>query len=187
MEHRSNYFFYKSNYSGKYWITATNPSGCSETDTVNISVIPSADIALPSEINVCYGNTARLNAATIADATYTWSTGQTTPEIEVASTSHLYEVTIHVNGCSYTRTIQIIEEECPIIPNIITLNNDGKNDTFLLEGANPENFALEILNRWGKSIYKTEHYNNKWPSSDLSTGTYYYLLRSHISQKSFKG
>ena len=68
-----------------------------------------------------------------------------------------------------------IELEKPATPpNVITPNGDGKNDTFNV-GAKLE--TIEIYNRWGQAILKTNAYQNDW-GKDIPVGTYYYYLKT---------
>lgn len=64
-----------------------------------------------------------------------------------------------------------------IIPNIITPNNDGNNDTFKIKGL--ENYPgteVLIFNRWGNEVYRSANYKNDWDGSQLNEGTYYYII-----------
>ncbi|WP_316841718.1 gliding motility-associated C-terminal domain-containing protein [Pedobacter gandavensis] len=78
-----------------------------------------------------------------------------------------------------------------IIPNIITPNGDGNNDTFKIKGL--ENYSgtqVTIFNRWGNEVYRSDNYNNDWDGSQLNEGTYYYLIlrrEKSGSTTSFKG
>jgi uncharacterized repeat protein (TIGR01451 family)/gliding motility-associated-like protein len=66
------------------------------------------------------------------------------------------------------------------IPNVITPDGDGKNDTFKILGlkAYPDN-SLTIFNRWGNEIWHSTGatYNDDWNGNGLNEGTYYYLLK----------
>jgi gliding motility-associated-like protein/uncharacterized repeat protein (TIGR01451 family) len=64
-----------------------------------------------------------------------------------------------------------------IIPNIITPNNDGNNDTFKIKGM--ENYPgsqVLVFNRWGNEVYRSNDYRNDWDGSQLNEGTYYYII-----------
>lgn len=69
------------------------------------------------------------------------------------------------------------------IPNIFTPNNDGKNDVF--EIKNNENWTIQIAvyNRWGIKVYESKDYKNDWNGSDVSTGTYFYLINAYAVGK----
>ena len=79
------------------------------------------------------------------------------------------------NSSTHTREIFGLK-----IPNVITPDGDGKNDTFRIPGieAYPEN-TLVIHNRWGNEVWKStgRAYLNDWDGRGLNGGTYYYVLR----------
>ena len=65
--------------------------------------------------------------------------------------------------------------------NIITPNNDDKNETFWIENIEHyPNSVLTIFNRWGQKIYETRGYGNNWGGKYngqiLPNSTYYYVL-----------
>lgn len=63
----------------------------------------------------------------------------------------------------------------PVVPNVITSDNDGINDYFLIPNAElMDNNYLIILNRWGNVIYETENYQNNFNGSEFSEGVYFY-------------
>ncbi|WP_347156601.1 LamG-like jellyroll fold domain-containing protein [Pontibacter chitinilyticus] len=170
---------------GTYRLTVTNDAGCEASDEVTITKIPTPAYVFPEEVNTCYGQEITIGAE-VAGATYQWNVGQTTPKIKV-STPGAYEVFYTVSGCTYNFSIAVTADECPEIPNIITPNGDGKNDTFVVNGVEPGTLQLEIFNRWGKSIYKSAHYANDWAAVGVTTGTYYYLFTSSRTGKAYKG
>src|SRR5690606_38887837 len=115
--------------SGNYWVEVTNTNGCTTRDEVTVEVKPQPNFTLPQELSACYGERITVDATT-PGASYLWSTGQTSATVQVAAPANL-RVTITVDGCTYTREVTVNSDECPIIPNIITPNGDGKNDTFV--------------------------------------------------------
>lgn len=75
---------------------------------------------------------------------------------------------------------EIVVENCqPNKINVITPNSDGINDHLIIRhlGSFPLS-GIEIYNRWGNNIYKTDDYKNNWPTgqSEPFAGTYYYIL-----------
>lgn len=65
------------------------------------------------------------------------------------------------------------------VPNVITPNGDGKNETFVIPNLElyPEN-ELYIYNRYHQMIYQTRNYRHDWNGEGYPSGTYYYLLRA---------
>ena len=72
------------------------------------------------------------------------------------------------------------------IPNLITPNNDGLNDTFEALCSDTESgWTLEISNSWGEIIYRDNNYKNNWGAKNISDGVYFYLLKK--DSKKYKG
>ncbi|MBE8712623.1 DUF7507 domain-containing protein [Sphingobacterium hungaricum] len=66
------------------------------------------------------------------------------------------------------------------IPNTFTPNGDGKNDTFFIIGAYMfDRIQLEVINRHGKLMYRSDDYKNDWSAEGLSDGTYYFIVNGH--------
>ena len=94
----------------------------------------------------------------------------------------LYEVTLtstETGECSFTRGINVIEVESCVIPNGISPNDDGYNDSFDLSSYNVS--SLKVFNRWGDLVYSKNNYLNEWKgqSNDgklLPVGTYFYVM-----------
>jgi gliding motility-associated-like protein len=63
------------------------------------------------------------------------------------------------------------------IPNVITPNEDGLNDTFEIKGIGKFlSNDLVIFNRWGDHLYQTVNYENNWAAQGLVNGTYFYVF-----------
>jgi len=89
-----------------------------------------------------------------------------------------FTITLTYKSKKCTKTLQRTIELPPlsIPPNAITPNGDGINDTFEIaeKGA-----KLQIWNRWGKRIYKTDNYQNEWGTQkEIVAGVYYYLYEA---------
>jgi gliding motility-associated-like protein len=72
------------------------------------------------------------------------------------------------------------------IANVITPNNDNKNDFFVIEGVQEfDDARLEIYDRWGRLVFNTDNYmagfadgkfENAFSGNNLEDGTYYYVI-----------
>ena len=90
------------------------------------------------------------------------------------------------NGlCSKALTVSSDAEiiRCDI-PKGVSPNGDGLNDTWDLSGFNVKN--VSIFNRYGTKVYSKSNYTNEWHgqsdnSSQLSDGTYYYVVEFNDS------
>jgi gliding motility-associated-like protein len=104
-----------------------------------------------------------------------------------------------VTGCSSVDTSEIYvlkvnADACEdiVIANLVTPNNDGKNDTWLIEDV--DDYApmdVYIYNRFGKELFHSTAYKNDWDASyqgqALQDGTYYYILTIQGDSKIYKG
>ncbi|SFO79961.1 conserved repeat domain-containing protein/gliding motility-associated C-terminal domain-containing protein, partial [Algoriphagus ornithinivorans] len=69
------------------------------------------------------------------------------------------------------------------IPNVITPNNDGLNDTFEIQGLNKfVSNRIVIFNRYGDHVLEAENYKNDWNAPGQVAGTYFYVLVTVDSQ-----
>ena len=99
--------------------------GCTSSDAIVVAVLAPGAVALGPDTSFCAGGVLVLDA-TLPGATYSWSTGATSPTISVSSTG-LYSVTADVGGCSATDAIDVTVLPLPVF--------DLGNDTTLCSGA----------------------------------------------------
>ncbi len=117
-----------------------------------------------------------------------WSDGPTTQDRTNIPAGTYSVVVTDINGCAASLDIEVefgISAECIVIPTIITPNNDGHNDEWIIN--NIENYPdaeLEIFNRWGRRIYRTRNVSAEpWDGysngSLMPTDSYHYVLNLH--------
>jgi gliding motility-associated-like protein len=82
-----------------------NWNGCTDADEVLVNVLLMPIVNLGNEITTCEGITTALDAGNTG-ATYLWSTGQTTQNIDVSS-GGTYSVEVTMNGCTSEDEVQI--------------------------------------------------------------------------------
>lgn len=76
-----------------------------------------------------------------------------------------------------------------IIPTIITPNQDGKNDSFVISGLAVQypKCTVKIVNRWGSVVFESEGYSQPWEGTfkgePLPVGTYYYVIELNDESK----
>ncbi len=176
---------------GTYSVTVTS-NRCSVTDNINIGFNTALAFDLGEDITICEGKTVTLKTIQFTPAIkYLWSDGSQWPELEVTK-SGKYWARVQQGNCIFTDTITVNFKECPppivpYIPNIISPNNDNRNDKFEIKKVPLNSWALKIYNRWGKEIYHNDRYSNNWPEQPVSDGTYYYILEEPETNRKFKG
>ena len=146
-----------------YWVDVTNSFGCSNRDSITVSVNPSPNINLGNDTTICKNHTLTLNAGP-GFTSYLWNTGATTPTITIpqGSITSVYYVTVTNSfGCSDSDTILVTVAACTGIEEL-----DGNDGTVLLY-PNPnrglfnlvvdipgaENAQIEIINTQGRTVY----------------------------------
>lgn len=156
-----------------------------------------------NSVKKCGGNSATLKATGAAKGhRYVWSnkpTGGTPLQADTAAnftTPIISEPTIYYvatqneMGCESARVQVLVElNYCPpvFIPNLVTPNHDGKNDTFQPANLKGGTWNLQIFNRWGRKIYEAKNYQNTWPEAKVNAGTYYYLLQNSAGTDKYNG
>ena len=72
-----------------------------------------------------------------------------------------YSVVItNIDGCSSTQSVEVLSTLCTI-PNGISPNGDGFNDSFDLSGFTGIR-EIKIFNRYGMVVYEQENYIDQW-------------------------
>ncbi len=84
--------------------------------------------------------------------------------------------------CSTARVSITVEDAECVIPTIITPNNDGVNDSFIIPCLATDRFPdneVAIFNQWGDEVYRSKPYLNNWQGTyngeDLPVGTYFFI------------
>jgi gliding motility-associated-like protein len=185
-----------------YVLTATNPEGCIDTDSVTVFIgqfPPSVvDTSLAAD---CNGWTLTLSTPTLDTSSYdvTWvftfdSTTATGPLVvrnfNFGDTTSVTVYLIDPNGgCSDTLVYNDLLPPTGQfftlpVPNIFTPNGDAFNECFkpnILPGFETC-YSMEIWNRWGRKVFVTDADNTCWngkiksDGSAAADGIYYYIL-----------
>ncbi len=189
---------------------------CSVKDSVTITFHNRID---PIDAGVG-GNIMSFDNATVVNATDLksfetglWSVeeGSGTFESSDKDSTYITDLSIGTNTFKWT----VINGKCkledlitfvvsiPVIPELISPNSDGINDTLIIKGLDfiTQTIELTILNGAGTKIFSTSNRNgnSEWVNwdgknskgTDLPEGAYYYILKvssgkveGHVSRKS---
>jgi gliding motility-associated-like protein len=188
-------------------LTATSSEGnCTQaiTQTIPVPTIPTVDFQTLLSCDLKATFTGSITPSSTPIIVNNWSFGDSIYALNVNnSIAHTfgspgvfnvaYEVTIDEN-CVYkiTLPITLIANELlddQIIPNIITANGDGINDTWNLDQQIDICLEYEVivLNRWGNIVYKTAQFGDNFSGLNingeaLAEGVYFYVIEAD-SQK----
>ena len=78
------------------------------------------------------------------------------------------------------------------VPNLITPNEDDRNDYWVLKDKITKQEILpgskfDLYNRWGERIFTMDSYDNRFNAPHISDGVYYYYVKSGCGDKEYKG
>ncbi|CAM1346719.1 T9SS type B sorting domain-containing protein [Tenacibaculum crassostreae] len=159
--------------------------GC-DNELAPIVVVPFDDSAVtvtPSEVVVLEAGGSEIVIASGGES-YEWYQGEDTSGALLSTTEQLtvtslgfYTVFAKVGDCSVVKTIEVVEPDGQIIvPNIVSPNQDGFNDTWKLSNsyAYQPNVEVILYDSNGKEILKTTDYKNDWPTQNLGNQKIFY-------------
>jgi len=174
----ANSFQLEAKSKGKYQVKVQTPYGCETTSPFYEVVEPDfSKVELGPDQMVCQGETVTLGLEAF-DGKIEWSTGSSSKSISI-NESGVYWVRAFYGDCyeSDTVSISFFDNTQIIIPNVFTPNGDSKNETFTIPNQNIP-ITLQIFNRWGTEIYRSNNYANDWNGNDLAVGIYFYKITS---------
>ncbi|MDB5274168.1 MAG: hypothetical protein JWO58_2535 [Chitinophagaceae bacterium] len=159
--------------AGNYIVTCiADNSICNDTLSQTIIVDSLPFVSLGNDINRTSCNDASITLdAGKGFLSYLWQDNSQNQTF-TATDKGIYSVTVTNSCASYTASIVISKNDIKI-PNLITPNNDNKNDTFEIKSLG-EKGKLSIWNTWGTEIYKNDAYDNSWNASSVEAGIYYF-------------
>ncbi|MBO4875300.1 MAG: T9SS type A sorting domain-containing protein [Bacteroidales bacterium] len=94
-----------ANTAGTYAVTVTDVFNCTASASIDISTIPAPTAGISGNTYICTGNSTTLTAS--GGVGYVWSTGATTPSINVSETGEYYVIARASNDCKDTAYINV--------------------------------------------------------------------------------
>ena len=174
---------------GEYSITVSDSQGC-KIDTVAVITQPEKiDYSYFTIDPSCIGNDDGYIEITVVGGhpPYLYQWGEQTASIEYISGlmqgSYTFTIT-DSNGCMQATeaiTLTDTDVDCISIPNAFTPNNDGVNDTWIIENIEIFPWALiQVFNRWGQIVFEGhgsgDPWDGTWNGNIVPTGSYIYTV-----------
>ncbi len=175
------------------WYRRVALSSCGQDSSneihINVSVTPI--VSAGQDTMVQKNSIIQLQGIVIGSANYEWipSTGLNNPTILnpdariVRTITYTLKATNATGNCSAVSIITISVEDPIGIPNVITPNGDGTNETWMIERIeNYPNAICTIYNRWGNIVWKAGNAAFQWNGTSyrngeaLPDGTYFYII-----------
>lgn len=188
---------------GSYTVNVSDINGCAPGTSFTVEITATPTPSFKHElITSCSGTSVLLTNTTQTFDVLKWevngkSFGQQKAWLyentEKADTISI-SLEAGIGGCFGTYTEQILLKEPTTelsIPNVFTPNGDGVNDCYGISGASAFEgcFSLEVFNRFGKSLFKTDNPNDCWDGKVkgklIANGVYFYLIT--LGEEEFRG
>jgi hypothetical protein len=151
---------------GTYSVTVTDNNGCTGVDEIVILGGDFLDVEITGDSVLCDGNTGVLNAGS-GFTSYTWSTGESSQTIDVASTG-FYSVTVtDGTGCEGNDGIEVITSSSP---NGVASSNSPVciGQTILLQSSGGSSYKWK-----GPQGFQSNQQNPTIPNANIgAAGTY---------------
>jgi gliding motility-associated-like protein len=197
--------------TGNYTVQVTDLNGCSTSDTIALSITPDQFGSINGATSLCPKTTLVLTAT--GGGTYSWSGPNqfvssnetiTIPSFSAGQQGTYSVLVTDTNGCTSLNSTEVsisYSAACLDIPELVSPNGDGHNDTWQIDGLdNFLNAKVMIFNRWGNLIYEVTPYSTPWngePNTGLEidgsggkvpVGTYFYVIELNDQEKNvYKG
>lgn len=177
-------------------IVATWVSACGSTASDSITVVlqdyEPMDITSNDVFLGCDQDSVRVDALVhggLGSTTTIWENGNTGDHTYVPGLVNGSYTVSATDECPRTVTVDVnVSSGCGIhVPNVITPNNDGMNDAWVIDGLFRSNHTVTVFNRWGQVIFESKNYNNTWRAAGVSDGTYFYEIISDRAEEPVTG
>ncbi|KJD34797.1 hypothetical protein PK35_01550 [Tamlana nanhaiensis] len=190
---------YKTNQSGLYAVDI-DLGGCSTTASIDLDTMTfTSSINVEETFALIEGETVSVSVSTDAnEPKFQWFlneteiSGETNSTLIVDKTGDYSVIVTQTSGCETVLSHQFkVSEPFPDvenIPNTISPNGDGINDTWVIpqhyvSGSNSE---VTIINSQGKVVLQTNNYLNNWPEETIVftsiNPVYYYIIKAENNQ-----
>lgn len=201
-----------TNVSGSLSVVAISNS-CTSVPSLIYIKIKTTPLFIDADTAVCSGTTISLPRAPTGTSTWTtlapllapdilmnnqltlFNTDKTPRTVKYITKVEDYNCTAYDTNTVTVYSISIDNQgniQCAniVVPNVVTPNSDGKNETFKVKGIELfDSNKLIIYNRWGLKVYEKNNYANSWDGKSVPSGTYFYYLEltSGNYKKAYKG
>lgn len=114
--------------AGMYSVESTSVAGCSNTDTYAVISVDSPIIDLGDDIDLCPGESVMIDAG--SHTTYTWSTGESSPSIDLTSINPMVATTetisvVVTNSATCASTDEVVITFAPVLVGDVVKSSPG--------------------------------------------------------------
>jgi PKD repeat protein len=174
-----------------YTVSGLDSFGCYGENTITVEVIsPSASFSADSytgvspfepEINNTSAGDIFFWDFGNGDSTYTSDVSETVMPVFTGLQSYTVTLTAIIGDCLSTFSLvfnSYYDSEILLIPNIVSMDGNNKNDYFRMLTRNMVSMDVVIFDRWGKKVGGFVGPDSRWSPIEQGAGTYYYYYNA---------
>ena len=160
--------------AGNYTFVVTDKDGNSKTSSLTITqpsrIVTNIQVACATGNNEDGGVSLEVSGGS-PGYTYRWSNGRTDADLSNVPIGSYSAIVEDANGCQVSVVARIrdcddLQNGCYSALTIMTPNNDGYNDVFAVNCINDYPSKLTVFDRYGKTVYSADVYDNTWNGVD---------------------
>jgi len=180
--------------------TFTSNTGCVDYKEQTITIYPIVNVNAGTDRTVLEDATITLEPIVTGNALqYLWTPNQYLNNNTILNpiVSGVQDITYTLNvtgtgGCIFSDQVFVKVLKFPNVPNTFTPNNDGINDTWMIDHlADYPNVRVQVFNRYGQLVFESKGYTKPWDGTmngkSLPFGTYYYVIEPGNDRKPVTG
>lgn len=185
---------YSGSQDGYVWVKVTGTDLCYDYDSVYLTVNALPVVDLGPDTTLCGTQTMALDAGFFSS--YQWSTGDIVNPITVdgqrTEPETIWVEVTDGNGCRGGDTITLEVCDAMVLfanmPNTITPGDEGHNNEWIIPYIDlfPD-AVLEIFDRWGRLVFRTDDIANNWwkgenmAGKELPMDAYFFVIDLKIA------
>ncbi len=144
--------------AGEYWVQVTDQNGCTNSDTIVLTMVPKPVVNLGDNQTFCEGTSVTLDAGA-GFTSYFWSTGATTQSVSVSTPGEYWVEVSDQNTCTARDTVVMTMDPLPVEPQV------SSGPTTVDNYLNPTSDFISSV-----STYATSY---EWKLEPAEAGSYY--------------
>jgi len=160
-------------------------------NNATVTVLETPIVSAGSDVTVQKNSIVTLQGSVSGSTNYSWTPSSSlnnpnilNPEATIINTiTYTLRAQDATGNCLAQSSVTIRMEDGVKIPNVITPNGDGVNDTWSIEHIEDfPNSLVVIYNRWGNIVWKASNNGLQWDGTNyrngelLPDGTYFYVI-----------
>ncbi len=180
--------------------TFTSNTGCVDYKEQTITIYPIVNVNAGPDRTVLEAATITLEPIITGNALqYLWTPNQYLNDATILNplVSGVQDITYTLSvtgtgGCIFSDQVFVKVLRFPNVPNTFTPNNDGINDTWIIDHLTDyPNVRVQVFNRYGQLVFESKGYTKPWDGTmnakSLPFGTYYYVIEPGNGRKPVTG